>query len=159
MLKDRLVAELQTTHQFFLTSMSCLTEADSTYSPKKKEMFTVAQQVMHVAQTVNWFIDGAFGPNGFDLNFDRHLTETKECTSLAQAIEAFTQATENAIETIRHMSETELTQPLSEGPIMAGVPKMAVISSISEHTAHHRGALTVYSRLLGKVPPMPYGEV
>jgi uncharacterized damage-inducible protein DinB len=26
-----------------------------------------------------------------------------------------------------------------------------------EHTAHHRGALTVYSRLLGKVPPMPYG--
>jgi uncharacterized damage-inducible protein DinB len=26
-----------------------------------------------------------------------------------------------------------------------------------EHTAHHRGALTVYSRLLGKVPLMPYG--
>jgi uncharacterized damage-inducible protein DinB len=26
-----------------------------------------------------------------------------------------------------------------------------------EHTAHHRGALTVYSRKLGKVPPMPYG--
>ena len=24
------------------------------------------------------------------------------------------------------------------------------------HTAHHRGALTVYSRMLGKVPPMPY---
>jgi len=25
-----------------------------------------------------------------------------------------------------------------------------------EHTAHHRGALTVYSRVLGKVPAMPY---
>jgi uncharacterized damage-inducible protein DinB len=25
-----------------------------------------------------------------------------------------------------------------------------------EHTAHHRGALTVYSRLLGKVSQMPY---
>jgi hypothetical protein len=28
-----------------------------------------------------------------------------------------------------------------------------------EHTAHHRGALTAYSRLLGKVPPMPYRYV
>ena len=32
-----------------------------------------------------------------------------------------------------------------------------IVWAMVEHTAHHRGALTVYSRPLGKVPPMPYG--
>jgi uncharacterized damage-inducible protein DinB len=41
---------------------------------------------------------------------------------------------------------------------MGGVPRWSVVSAISDHTAHHRGALTVYSRLLGKVPVMPYAE-
>ncbi len=29
----------------------------------------------------------------------------------------------------------------------------------SSHTAHHRGALAVYARLLGKVPAMPYMDM
>ncbi len=47
--------------------------------------------------------------------------------------------------------------PLPEGPVMGGAPRMAIISAIEEHTAHHRGALSVYSRLLGLGPPVPYG--
>ncbi len=31
-----------------------------------------------------------------------------------------------------------------------------MISAITDHTSHHRGALSVYARLLGKVPAMPY---
>ena len=33
---------------------------------------------------------------------------------------------------------------------------MAIFSGITDHTAHHRGALTVYARVQGIVPPMPY---
>ena len=33
---------------------------------------------------------------------------------------------------------------------------MMTVAQQVAHTAHHRGALTVYSRQLGKVPPMPY---
>ena len=33
---------------------------------------------------------------------------------------------------------------------------MAIASAITDHTAHHRGALTVYARVSGLVPPMPY---
>jgi uncharacterized damage-inducible protein DinB len=40
--------------------------------------------------------------------------------------------------------------------VMGGAPRYAVISAIEDHTAHHRGALTVYSRLRGHVPTMPY---
>ena len=35
-------------------------------------------------------------------------------------------------------------------------PVVAIVGGIEDHTAHHRGALTVYARLLDRVPPMPY---
>ena len=40
--------------------------------------------------------------------------------------------------------------------IMGGAPRLAIFGAINDHTAHHRGALTVYARLNGIVPPMPY---
>jgi uncharacterized damage-inducible protein DinB len=40
---------------------------------------------------------------------------------------------------------------------MGGQPITDIVWAMVEHTAHHRGALTVYSRELGKVPVMPYG--
>lgn len=157
MFSEGFVMELQMARQFFVTSTSCLTEEDSTYAPKP-EMLTVAQQVAHAAWTVDWFMDGAFG-DGFDLNFEQHEAAMQKFTSLQQARDMFEKAFERAIETVRKSSDEELTAPLPEGPIMGGAPKAAVMSAIAEHTAHHRGALTVYSRLLGKVPPMPYGEM
>jgi uncharacterized damage-inducible protein DinB len=45
------------------------------------------------------------------------------------------------------------------GEIMTGAPKMAVVGAIGDHTAHHRGALAVYARLLGKEPKMPYANM
>ncbi len=55
-------------------------------------------------------------------------------------------------------SAADLEQPLPQGPIMGGAPRSAVVGAISDHTAHHRGALAVYARLLGKTPKMPYGD-
>jgi uncharacterized damage-inducible protein DinB len=39
---------------------------------------------------------------------------------------------------------------------MGGLPRQCIVGAISDHTAHHRGALGVYARLLGRVPAMPY---
>jgi uncharacterized damage-inducible protein DinB len=39
---------------------------------------------------------------------------------------------------------------------MGGQPISDIVWGMVEHTAHHRGALTVYSRQLGKIPVMPY---
>jgi uncharacterized damage-inducible protein DinB len=49
--------------------------------------------------------------------------------------------------------------PLPPGPVMGGMPRMAIVGAIQDHTAHHRGALTVYSRLCGHTPAMPYMEM
>ncbi len=157
-MKDGLIADLQITHQFFLNSTSCLQEEDSGYAPKE-DMFTVAQHVAHTADSIDWFIDGAFGSSGFDLNFDQLVADAKKCDSLKQALERFDQAINKAVQTIQDASDEELMTPLPEGPIMAGIPKVAIISAITDHTSHHRGALSVYSRLLGKEPKMPYGEM
>jgi uncharacterized damage-inducible protein DinB len=120
-------------------------------------MMTAAQQVAHVAQTLDWFIQGASQPAGFDLDFAKHAAALAAVTSLSAAREMLAAAYANSIQFLRSHSPQDLAQPLPPGPVMGGQPISDIVWAMVEHTAHHRGALTVYSRELGKVPPMPYG--
>lgn len=118
---------------------------------------TVAQQVAHAAQTLDWFVEGASRPEGFDLDFEKHGKALAEVTSLAAARKMLDAAYTNAIRFLDSHTAEELAGPLPSGPVMGGQPISDIVWGMIEHTAHHRGALTVYSRLLGKLPPMPYG--
>lgn len=151
-----IATQILASRDFFERSTSVLEEADSEYRPRE-EVMTVAQQVMHTAQTLDWFIDGVTKPGGFNLNFEEAAKQMKETKSLAAARACFSKATERAIEFFRSTTPEELSRPLPPGPIMGGQPITDIVWAMVEHTAHHRGALTVYARLLGKVPPMPYG--
>jgi uncharacterized damage-inducible protein DinB len=135
-----------------------LEEADSAFAPKEG-MFTVVQQVAHVAQTIGWFIQGAFAANGFDLDFERLDKNMRNVTSLGAARGLLEKAYAEAKAAIEGHTEAEWAEPLPPGPIMGGQPRFAILGALADHTAHHRGALTVYSRLLGKVPPMPYMDM
>jgi uncharacterized damage-inducible protein DinB len=148
--------QLLASQDFFQRSTRVLEEADSGFRPQESQM-TAAQQVAHVAQTLDWFIEGARRPGGFDLDFEKHAKALGSVTSLAAARQALEAAYANAIQFLRSRSPEELAGPLPPGPVMGGQPTSDIVWSMVEHTAHHRGALTVYSRLLGKVPPMPYG--
>lgn len=154
-MKEQLVSELNATLEFFNRSTGNLTEEDSTYTPVDG-IFTTAQQVAHAAQTIDWFIDGAFAPKGFDLDFEAHERKVREITSLSEARAWLDRSVENARAVIESKTDEEWAQPLPEGPVMGGQPRAAIFGAITDHTAHHRGALTVYARLRGKVPPMPY---
>jgi len=148
--------QLLASKQFFERSTSILEEADSGFRPRQ-EVMTVAQQVAHTAQTLDWFIEGASQSGGFDLDFQKHAKALEAVTSLAAARLALEAAYANAILFLRSRSPEELAKPLPPGPVMGGEPISEIVWSMVEHTAHHRGVLTVYARLLGKVPPMPYG--
>ncbi len=151
-----MIAQLKAAKKFFDRSTECLTEDDSTFAPAEG-MMTAAQQVAHVAQTVDWFMEGAFQrSDGFDMDFEKHIAEVMKIDSLAAARSWADRAFAAAEDVISARSAAELTQPLPEGPVMGGVPRFAVAGSIADHTAHHRGALTVYSRLCGHVAAMPY---
>lgn len=155
---ESLVAELRSTKEYFDRSTRCLTEEDSSFAPVDGT-FTVAQQVAHVAQTVDWFLEGAFRPEGFDTNWEEHQKQVAQVQSLAEARAWLDAAFARAIEHLGARTPEELAEPLPADGIMGGAPRFAIVSAISDHSAHHRGALTVYSRLRGRVPAMPYMEV
>ena len=148
--------QLLASQDFFDRSTRVLVEADSGFRPQEG-MMTVAQQVAHTAQTLDWFIEGASRPEGFDLDFEKHAKALEAVTSLDAARQVLATAYAKAVQFLRAGGAEDLARPLPPGPVMGGQPISDIVWAMVEHTAHHRGALTVYSRQLGKVPPMPYG--
>jgi uncharacterized damage-inducible protein DinB len=143
--------------QFFSRTCSVFQDEDANYAPTPGQ-FTVAQHVAHVAQTIDWFMEGGFRDEGFDLDFGAHQQKVREVKSLPDALAWLVRAVDGAADALRDKSPEQMMAPIADGPIMAGEPRAAIIAAIAEHTAHHRGSLAVYARLLGYAPPMPYSE-
>ena len=157
-LAQQCVGELAATQDFFNRSTRSLTEAISGYAPAEGLM-TTAQQVAHAAQTIDWFVEGAFGPAGFSMDFESMAKDVAKVTSLKAARAWFEKSVANASATLGAKSDAELLAPIPPGPIMGGMPRMAIVGGITDHTAHHRGVLTVHARLNKLVPPMPYMDM
>jgi uncharacterized damage-inducible protein DinB len=157
-LAQNAVAELSAAHEYFTRSTRNLTEAHATFAPAAG-MMTAAQQVAHAAHTIEWFVQGAFRPEGFDTNWEAHAKAVNAVGSLAAARAWFDRAIESAKIAVATKTDAELLAPLPKDGIMGGAPRMAIFGAITDHTAHHRGALTVYARLQGAVPPMPYMDL
>lgn len=157
-LAQQAVKQLEDTAEFFHRSTRALVESHSAFAPAPG-MMTTAQQVAHAAQTIDWFIAGAFGTKGFDLDFEKLSTEIAAYTSLERSRAWFDKAISVAKRTVAAKSDAELMAALPEGPVMGGEPRFSIFAAICDHTAHHRGALSVYARLKGAVPPMPYVEM
>lgn len=157
-LAQQAIAELESTHEFFTRSTRVLTDEHSAFTPQPG-MRSVAQTVAHTAQTVDWFLEGAFRPDGFSEEWEAMEAAIQRCPSLTDARAWLDRSINQAKDVVGGKSDEELLVPLPPGPIMGGAPRMAVFSALTDHTAHHRGALTVYARLLGLVPPMPYMDM
>ena len=76
--------------------------------------------------------------------------------ALKAARKWLTEAYAHATEFATTRTAEELARSLPPGPGMGGQPVGNIFLAMTEHAAHHRGALTVYSRQLGKTPVMPY---
>lgn len=151
--RERLINTIKLTKMFFDKSTSKLTEEDSAFKPKD-DMFTAAHQVAHVAQTIDWFVNGAFG-EGFDMDFAKHNQKITACNSLTEARAWHQKSNDDLLKRLAELPEEEWAAPI-QGEIMGGAPRFSIVNGIAEHTSHHRGALAVYQRLIGKVPEMPY---
>ena len=152
------LVQLSAANEYFTRSTRGLQESHSSFAPSPG-MMTVAQQVAHAAHTIDWFMEGAFRPEGFDTNFEQHAKTVNAYTSLAAARAWFDKAVASAKSIVSTKTDADLMAPLPAGPILGGAPRMAVFGALTDHTAPHRGALTVYARLQGVVPPMPYMDM
>lgn len=154
---QEVINNLQFSLACFQRTISVFTEEDGEFIPEEG-MMSVAQQIAHVGQTAKWFCDATM-KGVFDLDFESHVQEINAFTSVSMAKEYLVDAFHQVITTIQEVDEVWLTETMPPGPILGGAPRYAVLMSIEEHAAHHRGSLAVYARLLGKVPPMPYGDM
>ena len=151
---EGLVKELASTQKFFNTTLSVFEPEDASFAPFP-ELYTVAGHVAHTADSIDWFIEGAFGA-GWDMDFEALIAKAKAVTSLPEAIGWLERAFANAVDVVGATSNEALFESIPDTRIMGGAPRAAVVSGIVDHTAHHRGSLAVYARLIGKEPLMPY---
>ncbi len=142
----------------FNRSTANLTEAIAGFSPAPG-MMTTAQHVAHVARVIDWFIEGAFRPEGFDTNFEAQIEAVLRVDSLSFARVWFEKSMTDATHLLANQSDAVFMTLLPSGPVLGGMPCFAIIGAIVDHTSHHRGALTVYARLNGIAPPDPYADM
>jgi uncharacterized damage-inducible protein DinB len=152
---EGLIQQLESTQKFFNTTLSIFVSEDGGFAPFP-ELYTVAGHVAHAADSIDWFIEGAFG-DGWDMDLDASIAKAKAVTSLEEAIKWLDRAFTNAIAVVGAASDQVLIELIPDEQIMGAAPRLAIVSAIVDHTAHHRGSLAVYARLIGKEPPMPYG--
>lgn len=157
MSKQQMLNDVQYAKDCFDRSTRVLKEEHSGHMPAP-DMYTVAAQVAHVALSIEWFIDGATKPTGFNMEFEEHDRQARAVKSLAAARKMTDKAFARLIDFVKSNTEAYLDAAMPDGPIMPGEPRSAIVFGCIEHTAHHRGALTVYSRTLGLTPIMPYME-
>ena len=145
---------IQRTKKFFDNATKIFDEKDAAFAPKPG-LFSTAQHIAHAAQAIDWFVDGAFSPDGMSHDFENMEKQVRAIQTLKESRDWMDRAVARAISVLEKKSMEEMMQPIA-GQIMAGAPRIAMCEAIADHTAHHRGALAVYARLLDKVPPMPY---
>jgi len=148
------LGRLKAIRSYFEKTMACLQDEDAAFAPQAG-MFTTAQQIAHAAQTVEWFFEGAFRPQGFNMDFAGLEEEVRQVEEMEDARAWWTSAMEQAEEAIAGSAAPAWEEPI-RGSLMAGLPRSTILGGIADHTAHHRGALAVYARLCGRSPAMPY---
>jgi uncharacterized damage-inducible protein DinB len=148
--------EIAATRRFFDRTTSVFDEADSLFRATPETM-TVASQVAHAAQVIDWFREGSLHDR-WDLDFEKQTAVTDAVTSLTEARRWLGEAWERLRAEVATLPEAKLLETMADNPIVPGRPRLYAVKAVVDHCGHHRGALAVYARLAGKVPPMPYGE-
>jgi len=156
MANEAQIEGLKAVRTCFEKTVSCFDETHASFAPKPG-MFTVAQQIAHAAQALEWFLEGAFRPQGMNLDFEGMESEVRQIEELEDAMAWWSSAWDEAFVAVGNSAPEAWNEPI-RGEIMGGAPRHAVFAGINDHTAHHRGSLATYARLLGLEPPMPYGD-
>ena len=155
-LRQEALAEINATEKFFDRTCRVLEEGDSLFRATPATM-TVASHVAHVAQVVDWFREGSLHDR-WNLDFESQVDVTNGVISLAAAQAWLADAFARFRVDLAATSDERLAEPMADNPILQTRPRFHGAGAVVDHCAHHRGALAVYARLLGREPLMPYGE-
>jgi uncharacterized damage-inducible protein DinB len=118
--------------------------------------FSLGQLAMHIAAGQNRVASIA-SKDVHEVN----ISDPPEAKSRKEILEALSQGTAGAKETLRKMDDSRLMSTCTltkSGKTLLSLPRIAFIRSIMmNHIYHHRGQLSVYLRLLNVPVPSIYG--
>ncbi len=172
---------------FFLRATAVFAEHDADYRPAAG-MLSVVEHIHHATAALELFVSQYFcrfvqtksiehrsfrlgrswlsaQPElGFaDLSWTDKAAAyqaSSERETLTQALAALSQTLEYTATLFARLDLAQLQQPLGDNPVMpAYFTGFDVAEFMFDHTAHHRGALAQYARLLGHDPKIPYFDM
>lgn len=172
---------------FFLRATAVFDEQDADFRPAAG-MLSVVEHIHHATAALELFVSQYFGRFGHTKRIEHHsfrqgrrwlsaLPElgfadvswleqaatyqaAVERETLSQALTALSQTFEYVATLFARLDLVQLQQPLGENPVMpAYFTGFDVAEFMFDHTAHHRGALSQYARLLGHEPKIPYFDM
>ena len=107
---EDIALSLEVNREYFNRSSRVLKEEHSGFTPAPGT-FTAAAQVAHTAQTIDWFMAGAFSATGFAMNFEEMDKAVRSCTSLEAARKWLNEATDRAKATAMAHTAEEWAAP------------------------------------------------
>jgi uncharacterized damage-inducible protein DinB len=154
-IKTEALSQIDFIRKTFDRTTSVLEEKDAAFRATP-ENATIAYHIAHVAQTIDWFREGGFGDH-WRMDFEVMGAEAARVQTLAEGRRWLADAWDRLRATVADLPEAKLEETMGDNPILPNRRRYHTLEGLVDHCAHHRGALAVYARLLGKVPPMPYG--
>jgi hypothetical protein len=171
--------------EFFHRTTACFRPQDGGFRPRP-DMLSVNGQILHVTAAMEFFLAGLVvsfdrlkpGPwvsrrgkgaswiglgTGFaDMAWTEEATLDQEAidddASVRTALKAFDGTMDIVCRVFAQFTPEEMTSPLPRNPLDLRSPQH-VLDILLDHTAHHRGALAQYARLLGHDPSIPYFDM
>lgn len=110
---------------------------------------TFAQQMLHLSQGIIGMI--ASGTGAQRISLGQNLEQRTTAQSADSVMHFVMTCYDYAIESIRNMDVTKLTETAGRGNFM--YPRIVWLNKAFEHQTHHRGQTTIYIRLVGIKPP------
>lgn len=171
--------------EFFRRTTASFRSEEGSFQPRP-DMLSVNGQILHVTAAIELFLSGLFvafdrfkgsrwvsfrgeGESwiGLDGGFaDMGWTEQASlehesddgAKPLEAALTAFDETMSIAAAVFSQLTPEEMTSALPPNPLDLRTPQH-VLEILLDHTAHHRGALAQYARLLGHDPSIPYFDM
>jgi uncharacterized damage-inducible protein DinB len=150
-LRDFLVPEFEAEMRETGRMLAAVPEIHREYRPDP-ESRSALELAWHIVSSEIWLLEGIV--NGQlapeQARLPRHIRSVQDVIDLHRT------SVPELLDQVRQLGPEGLLRTM---PFNAeDNPSIVYLSFLIRHTAHHRGALTVYARLLGKTPLMPYGE-
>ena len=153
------LSELDREHERSRRALEQVPEGRRDWKPHERSM--PLGYLTEIVANIHSWVAMAINQDELDLSPpDGPKYKPEPLATRAALLAALDKATAGARNALAHATDERLLEPwrlLVAGDVVSEAPRHVMIRDILNHSAHHRGQLTVYLRLVGATVPALYG--